>query len=114
MSSTQKPKPKKGPSVFSLETTRRLRISWTRWRLKRMSKKYLAEERRLHLMQVQLDAQLLYLQELDQLGQILKSKEQELVDSSRYRLLGQLPPSPEAPNPELDQLLGISGKPDPV
>lgn len=64
------------------------------------------ELRRLHLMQVQLDSQLLLLKVLDQRRMLLEHQLQEEQEILRYRLRGQLPAMPE-PSPELDQLLGL-------
>ena len=102
------PRPRKGPSLFFLEVTRRLRISWTRSRLRKRRKQAVQEMRRLQLMQVRMDAQLLLLQEREEQSRMAEVKLRELQESSLYRMTGQLPELPSAPsNPELDSLLGL-------
>lgn len=106
-------RPRKGPSLFILEVTRRLRISWTRSRLKKRRKQAVEEMRRLQLMQVRMDAQLLLLQEREQQVLMEETKLRELQESSLYRMTGALPELPSAPpNPELDSLLGLGPAPD--
>lgn len=97
------------PSIFSLERTLRSRLSWTRWRQKRVRLRLEREAKRLRLMQLQLDSQLLLLQELELTEQQLRWAEQELLESSQFRLQGQLPPPPQNPQPpsEMDKLLGL-------
>ena len=107
------PRPRKGPSLFFLEVTRRLRISWTRSRLRKRRKQAVQEMRRLQLMQVRMDAQLLLLQEREEQARMAEVKLRELQESSLYRMTGALPELPSAPpNPELDSLLGLGPAPD--
>ena len=111
--SPKAPRPRKGPSLFILEVTRRLRISWTRSRLKKRQKQLLAETRRLQLMQVRMDSQLLLLQEREQQALMEETKLRELQESSLYRMTGKLPELPASqPNPELDSLLGLGPESD--
>lgn len=97
------------PSIFSLERTLRSRLSWTRWRQKRTERRLLREAKRLRLMQLQLDSQLLLLQELELTLEQHRWAERELLESSQFRLQGQLPPPPPNPQPpsEMDKLLGL-------
>lgn len=108
------PRPRRGPSLFILEVTRRLRISWTRSRLKKRQKQLVQETRRLQLMQVRMDAQLLLLQEREEQAHMEQTKLRELQESSQYRMTGSLPELPSAPpNPELDSLLGLGPAQEP-
>ena len=49
------------------------------------------------LLQLELDRALLQVKELDRLGQSLAHRQQELMDSQRYRVQGLLPPGPQHP-----------------
>jgi hypothetical protein len=82
------------PSFFRLRVTQRLLLSWTRWSLKRVTRRLPREELRLQLMLVQQDRQLLLLKELSQSQQMLEHRLQERTESRRYRLRG-LPVTPE-------------------
>ena len=74
------------PSISRLTATQRLRSSWTRWSLARTQRRLEKETRRLQLMQVQLDSQLLLLKRLDNRLLGYQQEQQELVEIRSYRL----------------------------
>ena len=74
------------PSISRLTATQRLRSSWTRWSLARTQRRLAKETRRLQLMQVQLDSQLLLLKRLDNRLLGYQQEQQELVELRRFRL----------------------------
>ena len=100
-------KVRKVPSLFWLMVTQRLQRSWAFWRLRSLAKRRPREERRLQLMQVQLDNQLLLLSQLEQMEQLVLFQVQEQQEIRSYRLEGQLQLPPPEPKSELDRLLGL-------
>lgn len=84
-----------------------MRLSWTRWRLTSLAKRQQREAKRLRLMQVQQDSQLLLLSLLEQREQLLLYQERELLEIQSFRLEGRLPMLEPAPKTELDRLLGL-------
>ena len=96
-------------SIFRLTVTQRLLRSWTSWRIRKVAKAKLRADRKLRLLQLELDSQLLRQKLLEQREQLLLLTQQELREAEHFRLKGELPPPPERPpNPEMDRLLGIS------
>ena len=93
------------PSLRALAWTRSLRVSWTRWSLKRTRKRLLKEQKRLQLMLEQQDLQHLLLKQLEILEAATEDKLQQMMWIRYYRLTGELEPPP--PRSELDQLLGL-------
>jgi phenylpropionate dioxygenase-like ring-hydroxylating dioxygenase large terminal subunit len=66
-------------SLFYLKVTQRSVHSWTRWRLKRTTRRVVRETRRLSLMQMQVDLQ-----------QVV-----EMLESQQFREKRELPPTPQ-------------------
>ena len=95
------------PSTRWMRLTLRLRRFGTRWSLTRTRKRMAREEQRLKYLLLYLDAQNLRLKLLDLKVQELELATQELEESLNWRILGQLPPSPEQTEADLDQLLGL-------
>lgn len=77
--------------AFLLTTTQRFRSSWTRWRLKRVSKKRQRAMHRLTLLQLETDHQHLRLKELGQQKLQLEHRLREMQEATEFRL--QPPPS---------------------
>ena len=93
------------PSLRALAWMRSLRVSWTRWSLKRLKKRLIREQRRLQLMLEQLDLQHLRLKQLEILEAVTQDKLRQMEWIRNYRLKGELEPPP--PKSELDQELGL-------
>lgn len=81
-------------SSWVLETRQRLARSWTSWCLTRTERKAERAKRRLSLLLLETDRQLLLVKELSQHRQQLEHRQQELQESREYRLRGQLLPPP--------------------
>lgn len=93
--------------------TQRSRRSWALWRLRRIPKQLAREERRLLLLRVETDSQLLRVKELLLLQASLEHRELEQQQSLAWHqpemLLLAAPPPPEPSLREkLDQVLGNS------
>lgn len=84
--------------AFLLTTTQRFRSSWTRWRLKRVSKKRVRAMHRLTLLQLETDHQHLRLKELGQQRHQLEHRLQEMQEATEFRL--------QQPEQSLRNLLG--------
>lgn len=97
------------PSSFRLAVTQRLVRSWTRWRLTLTKRRLAKENRRLQLLQVQMDHQLLLLKELEQQELWLLQKRSEQQEILAYRMQEQpIQQEPQLTDQELmDQLLGM-------
>jgi hypothetical protein len=83
----------------------RSRLSWARWSLTRAMRRAERTDRRILLLQVELDSQLLRSKELQQHRHLLEHRMAELAEIRQFRenpLL--LPPVP--PSPSLEDLLG--------
>ena len=111
---SRQPKPprpvKHRPSTLRLTVAQRLRSSWTRWSLTRTRKRLAKEQRRLALMQVQLDSQHLLLKELTVREYLLSQHQQEVKEIKAHRLEEQpLPP----PTPAQYQLTVNRPQPQP-
>jgi hypothetical protein len=82
--------------------------SWTRWRSSRILRQQAKAEKRLILLQVETDRQLLRVKELRQLQESLQHRQQELASSESWhrmqaRALVTLPTSnPTGPPPSKD------------
>lgn len=66
-----------------------MRRSWTRWHLSRTKRRLGKAERRLLLLQLETDHQLLVTKELRQRMQQLVHRQREMADSQQYHLLRQ-------------------------
>ena len=84
------PRLRRNPSSFRLTLALRSRLSWTRWSLKRVTRKLVREHRRLELMLQQQDSQLLLLKELEQRQYQLGHRLEEMAESRSFR---ETPPS---------------------
>lgn len=88
----------------------RSRRSWTRWRLRQTSRKTRRAQRRLLLLQLQTDSQLLLVKELLQQQAQLRHRQLEMQESRLWHQehLPQLPPPetlhPPHPSPDLEEL----------
>lgn len=72
-------------SAWCLAMRQRLASSWTSWSLRLTAKRALKAERRLTLLQLETDRQLLLVKELSQRQQQLEHRQQELAESRQYR-----------------------------
>jgi hypothetical protein len=82
-------------SLFYLKVTQRSVHSWTRWRLKRTTRRVVRETRRLSLMQMQVDLQHLLLKELLTQEALLEQQVVEMLESQQFREKRELPPTPQ-------------------
>lgn len=73
-----------------LAMRQRSQIWWTCWSQTRTERKQKRAEKRLLLLQLETDRQLLLVKELSQRQQQLEHRAQELQESRVYRLTGQL------------------------
>ena len=101
--SSKAPK-RKSPSISKLTATRRLRLSWTRWRLNRTRKKLPKENLRLSLMQAQVELQALHLSSLLSKQERLEMELREQLEIKAYWVEGLALP-PARPISELEQEL---------
>ena len=99
------PKVSRKPSSFRLNLMQRLRVSWTSWHLRLILRRQEKAQRRLVLLQVELDNQLLLLRWLAEQQDLLQLVQQERMESLLYRRQGELMPVPEEEPTELDLLL---------
>lgn len=83
---------------------RRLRLSWTRWRLNRTRKKLPKENLRLSLMQAQVELQALHLSSLLSKQERLEMELREQLEIKAYWVEGLALP-PARPISELEQEL---------
>ena len=89
-------------SRLRVRETPRLVLSWTSWRLSRLTRKRAKQETHLRMLQLELDWQLLRAKELEQQETQLLHRLQELQEAKAFRLQGMVQ-SQETP---LQQLLG--------
>lgn len=82
------------PSSFRLRVTRRSATSWTSWSAKRTTRRLAKRERRLLLLRLATDRQLLLVKESQQQLEQLAHRRQELTESQQFREQGILPPEP--------------------
>ena len=101
--SSKAPK-RKSPSISKLTAMRRLRLSWTRWRLNRTRKKLPKENLRLSLMQAQVELQALHLSSLLSKQERLEMELREQLEIKAYWGEGLALP-PARPISELEQEL---------
>ncbi len=101
--SSKAPK-RKSPSISKLTAMRRLRLSWTRWRLNRTRKKLPKENLRLSLMQAQVELQALHLSSLLSKQERLEMELREQLEIKAYWVEGLALP-PARPISELEQEL---------
>lgn len=101
--SSKAPK-RKSPSISKLTAMRRLRLSWTRWRLNRTRKKLPKENLRLSLMQAQVELQALHLSSLLSKQARLELELREQLEIKAYWVEGVALP-PARPISELEQEL---------
>ena len=101
--SSKAPK-RKSPSISKLTAMRRLRLSWTRWRLNRTRKKLPKENLRLSLMQAQMELQALHLSSLLSKQERLEMELREQLEIKAYWVEGLALP-PARPISELEQEL---------
>lgn len=101
--SSKAPK-RKSPSISKLTAMRRLRLSWTRWRLSRTRKKLPKENLRLSLMQAQVELQALHLSSLLSKQERLEMELREQLEIKAYWVEGLALP-PARPISELEQEL---------
>ena len=101
--SSKAPK-RKSPSISKLTAMRRLRLSWTRWRLNRTRKKLPKENLRLSLMQAQVELQALHLSSLLSKQGRLEMELREQLEIKAYWVEGLALP-PARPISELEQEL---------
>lgn len=101
--SSKAPK-RKSPSISKLTAMRRLRLSWTRWRLNRTRKKLPKENLRLSLMQAQVELQALHLSSLLSKQARLELELREQLEIKAYWVEGLALP-PARPISELEQEL---------
>lgn len=101
--SSKAPK-RKSPSTSKLTAMRRLRLSWTRWRLNRTRKKLPKENLRLSLMQAQVELQALHLSSLLSKQERLEMELREQLEIKAYWVEGLALP-PARPISELEQEL---------
>ena len=101
--SSKAPK-RKSPSISKLTAMRRLRLSWTRWRLNRTRKKLPKENLRLSLMQAQVELQALHLSSLLSKRERLEMELREQLEIKAYWVEGLALP-PARPISELEQEL---------
>lgn len=110
---TRRRKPRlKVPSTSRLALTLRSAPSWTLWRLKRVEAKRVKEERRLLLMEAQVQGQHLLLRELERRQELLARKvsgQLELQEQATHPMLEyQLPEEPMPDSvAEISLLLGL-------
>ena len=95
---------RKSPSISKLTAMRRLRLSWTRWRLNRTRKKLPKENLRLSLMQAQVELQALHLSSLLSKQERLEMELREQLEIKAYWVEGLALP-PARPISELEQEL---------
>ena len=96
------------PSVLRLRWTRRLRLSWLRWRRTSLARRLAKEAIRTQLLLQLLDSRLLEVKELELRLELTDSTLAELAESRAFRETGQLAlTSGPEPTPDLDQLLGL-------
>lgn len=101
--SSKAPK-RKSPSISKLTAMRRLRLSWTRWRLNRTRRKLPKENLRLSLMQAQVELQALHLSSLLSKQERLEMELREQLEIKAYWVEGLALP-PARPISELEQEL---------
>ena len=101
--SSKAPK-RKSPSISKLTAMRRLRLSWTRWLLRRTNRKLPKENRRLSLMQAQVELQALHLSSLLSKQARLELELREQLEIKAYWVEGLALP-PARPISELEQEL---------
>ena len=77
---------------WALAVRQRSQIWWTCWSQTRIERKQKRAQKRLLLLQLETDHQLLLVKELSQRQQQLEHRQQELQESRAYRLTGQLEP----------------------
>ena len=96
------------PSIPRLRWTRRLRLSWLRWRRTSLARRLAKEAIRTQLLLQLLDSRLLEVKELELRLELTDSTLAELAESRAFRETGQLAlTSGPEPTPDLDQLLGL-------
>lgn len=96
------------PSIHRLRWTRRLRLSWLRWRRTSLARRLAKEAIRTQLLLQLLDSRLLEVKELELRLELTDSTLAELAESRVFRETGQLAlTSGPEPTPDLDQLLGL-------
>ena len=96
------------PSIPRLRWTRRLRLSWLRWRRTSLARRLAKEAIRTQLLLQLLDSRLLEVKELELRLELTESTLAELAESRAFRETGQLAlTSGPEPTPDLDQLLGL-------
>ena len=101
--SSKAPK-RKSPSISKLTAMRRLRLSWTRWLLRRTNRKLPKENLRLSLMQAQVELQALHLSSLLSKQARLEMELREQLEIKAYWVEGLALP-PARPISELEQEL---------
>ena len=101
--SSKAPK-RKSPSISKLTAMRRLRLLWTRWLLRRTNRKLPKENRRLSLMQAQVELQALHLSSLLSKQERLEMELREQLEIKAYWVEGLALP-PARPISELEQEL---------
>ena len=101
--SSKAPK-RKSPSISKLTAMRRLRLSWTHWRLNRTRTKLPKENLRLSLMQAQVELQALHLSSLLSKQERLEMELREQLEIKAYWVEGLALP-PARPISELEQEL---------
>ena len=106
---SQKPRKKHPPSTKRLTLSQRLRRSWTLSRVRRTTKRLKKEQKRLLLMRVQMDYQLLRVKQLEETMLLLEAQHQEMVNSHHFRMTGEV--SPSETKAHLDSLLGLTQQP---
>ena len=89
-------KPRK-PSSFRMTIRLRLRHSWMRLRQRQTHRRLLRENKRLVLLQLTLDSQLLLLTQLEEREQRLLFNQAEMLEATAYRQEGRLEGPPPAP-----------------
>ena len=104
---TKQPKARKGPSLSRLTISQRFRYSWTRWRLTKMRKQAIKEERRYRMMLVAMDSQLLLISGLEQKAALAQHQLREMEQSVLFRMQDRLPPELPTQKDQLDELLGL-------
>ena len=101
---SRQPPKRKSSSISKLTAMRRLRLSWTRWLLRRTNRKLPKENLRLSLMQAQVELQALHLSSLLSKQARLELELREQLEIKAYWVEGiALPPA--RPISELEQEL---------
>ena len=83
------PRQKRAPSTSRMEVSRRFRLSWISWRLKRQDKKLAKASRKYSLAQEYLELAGLRLSSLLEEKQQLQFQQREMLEIRMYRVEGR-------------------------